>query len=585
MSQDKKQSLIGGAMILTLGGIIVKIVGYLYNIPITDIWLKADGMGFYNSVYNSLYLPVYTLALSGFPTAIAKIVSGLNAQHKYNDIKTVKKAATRFFMCLGIGGTLLILLVSRIYVNQVIQNPLAFYCVLAVAPSIFFSALLAAKRGFDQGMRNMTTTAVSQVIEVLAKTVFGLAATYFTLSALTREYESAGTVAGQLMASATDARNMILALSAAAAMLAVTVSVAVGYLYFVIRSTRAKDSFSQEQYLKSPESLSQKHYVKLIFMIGFPIALSSLVATFTQLIDAPMLQRLINNMMESNPEALYAAYGGLLDGREPEMMGNFLYGCFTAYSQKLYGLIPTLTAAFSVSALPLISEMWASKDKVGTEKGISSLMRMTTFISAPLGFGMCALAGPILSFVFSNSSVEVQVATDPLMIIAGLAFISACSTPIFCILNAVGRIDIPIKLTLVASVIKIGLTWFLVSIPSINIMAAAYSNAAFYAFIFVAGALCIKKYVGYKISIFKVILKPAIAGALCGAFALLAYNLLPGGRTSTIIAIFVGMVVYIAATVIMRVLPREDIEALPGGRKLANVLTKIGALEASANED
>ena len=101
MAKNKKQSLIGGALILTLSGIVVKLIGYIYNIPLTDFWLKGQGIGYYNVAY-TLYLPIYTMAISGFPIAISKIVSQLHAQKKFNDVKTVKKSAKSVYFILDI---------------------------------------------------------------------------------------------------------------------------------------------------------------------------------------------------------------------------------------------------------------------------------------------------------------------------------------------------------------------------------------------------------------------------------------------------------------------------------------------------
>ena len=46
---------------------------------------------------------------------------------------------------------------------------------MAIAPSLFFVAILSVYRGYFQGMQQMTPTAVSQVIEQIGKLVIGLA--------------------------------------------------------------------------------------------------------------------------------------------------------------------------------------------------------------------------------------------------------------------------------------------------------------------------------------------------------------------------------------------------------------------------
>ena len=343
MSKQTKQTLIGGALILTLATLITKLVGWVYNLFVADLWLHGDGMGYYNVAY-SFYNPISILAIAGFPAAIAKIVSGYNAQQRYADIRALKKASSRLFLFIGIAGTLVLALFSFPFANYVFKNPRSVYCMLAIAPSIFFSSLVSARRGYDQGFRNMKTTAASQIIEVLAKTAFGLAACYFSLKYLRAEYAASGTVLGEAIADAGAASALILALAAAATIFSVTVSVAVSYLYYVIRSRRSGEGFTEQQVLESPPAQSQKYYMKLILSIGIPIAVSSLVSSITGMIDTAMLQSIVGTMMEEQPQAIYDAYHGLLDGKQADQVANFLYGSYSAYACKIYNLIPMLTS-------------------------------------------------------------------------------------------------------------------------------------------------------------------------------------------------------------------------------------------------
>lgn len=576
MSKQTKQTLIGGALILTLATLITKLVGWVYNLFVADLWLHGDGMGYYNVAY-SFYNPISILAIAGFPAAIAKIVSGYNAQQRYADIRALKKASSRLFLFIGIAGTLVLALFSFPFANYVFKNPRSVYCMLAIAPSIFFSSLVSARRGYDQGFRNMKTTAASQIIEVLAKTAFGLAACYFSLKYLRAEYAASGTVLGEAIADAGAASALILALVAAATIFSVTVSVAVSYLYYVIRSRRSGEGFTEQQVLESPPAQSQKYYMKLILSIGIPIAVSSLVSSITGMIDTAMLQSIVGTMMEEQPQAIYDAYHGLLDGKQADQVANFLYGSYSAYACKIYNLIPMLTSTFSTSALPLVSEMWELKDHEGFQRSATSAFRMAAVVSAPIGFGCLALAGPILSVVFSSSPLECAIATMPLRILGGMAIIDTACLPMFCIFNAAGRVDIPVKLTCSGAVLKVIVTYVLLRIPSVNILAAPIANVIYYVYVLVVGAIVARRLLSFRFPFWSAMAKPAIAGALCGAFALLAYHLLPSGRLFTLLAIAVGGIVYLLALVVLHVLPREDVASMPGGRRLEKLFERLGA--------
>ena len=68
-----KQNFIEGAVILTVGMLLVKIVGALFKIPLANI-ITENGMGFFGTAY-AFYSVVYSLATAGFPIAVARLVA------------------------------------------------------------------------------------------------------------------------------------------------------------------------------------------------------------------------------------------------------------------------------------------------------------------------------------------------------------------------------------------------------------------------------------------------------------------------------------------------------------------------------
>ena len=68
-----KQNFIEGAVILTIGMLIVKLVGALFKIPLAIV-ITENGMGYFGTAY-AFYSVVYSLATAGFPIAIARMVA------------------------------------------------------------------------------------------------------------------------------------------------------------------------------------------------------------------------------------------------------------------------------------------------------------------------------------------------------------------------------------------------------------------------------------------------------------------------------------------------------------------------------
>ena len=69
----KSQTLLNGALVLSVATIIIKVIGVIYKIPLSNM-IGTVGRGLFDSAY-SLYVPVYTVAMAGLPVAISNMVS------------------------------------------------------------------------------------------------------------------------------------------------------------------------------------------------------------------------------------------------------------------------------------------------------------------------------------------------------------------------------------------------------------------------------------------------------------------------------------------------------------------------------
>ena len=73
MSERKKQSLLTGAGVLAVATVIVKLIGAVYKIPLTNL-IGAEGYGYFTGAY-AVYTPLYAISMAGLPVAVASMVS------------------------------------------------------------------------------------------------------------------------------------------------------------------------------------------------------------------------------------------------------------------------------------------------------------------------------------------------------------------------------------------------------------------------------------------------------------------------------------------------------------------------------
>ena len=78
MAKPKEQNFLHGAVILTAGVIITKILGAIYKIPLGNI-LGDDGYAYFYSAY-SVYNVFLTMTTAGLPVAMSRMVAEAHEQ-------------------------------------------------------------------------------------------------------------------------------------------------------------------------------------------------------------------------------------------------------------------------------------------------------------------------------------------------------------------------------------------------------------------------------------------------------------------------------------------------------------------------
>ena len=153
------QNLLRGATVLGASMIIVQLFGAPLYVPLGNI-LDGDRLGYF-STSHSIFTMIYSFSTAGLPAAIAKMVAEQSVRGRARDIRKLHQLSVKLFLILGIAGTVLILLFSRLYVNLA-SNEGAWLSVIAIAPAVFFGCMTSAYRGYYEGMRNMPPTPFPQ---------------------------------------------------------------------------------------------------------------------------------------------------------------------------------------------------------------------------------------------------------------------------------------------------------------------------------------------------------------------------------------------------------------------------------------
>ena len=297
-----------GALVLTAGMAVVKVLGALFKVPLTYV-VGEYGIGMFNMAYH-FYGPVFSLATAGFPIAVARLVSQEASLGHWNDARQVKRVALPLFLAFGTGGALVMTCFAPLYCQGVAGAAYALAPMLALAPAVVFSSASSVYRGYYEGLGNMVPTALSQVLEALLKLGMGLFTAGWVISLCREEYAAQRTVLGFAPPTQEEARFFILALGAAGAVLGVTAGTLVSLLYLVLRFRLHGDGTVPRLYKSSPAPKSKGETRRLLLKITLPVALGSAASSVAGLIDATFLQNRIAAALEQFPQRFLATCQG-----------------------------------------------------------------------------------------------------------------------------------------------------------------------------------------------------------------------------------------------------------------------------------
>lgn len=539
-SGKKRQSFLHGAAILTVGVIIMKILGACYKIPLGNI-LGDEGYSMFIGAY-SIYSIFFILSTAGFPIALSRMVAEADAHGRVKQERKLFKVALLTFSAIGLVFALAMFFGNEWLAAVYLENPDAALSVRAMAPAIFLVCVVSAYRGYFQGNGNMLPTTVDEVLEVLFKVISGLIISSMLInSGQGLQKASAGAIYGVSIGGL------------------VSVAFMVAYKY--------KHSSSLDApYIagRSPEDLpgdeeivdSAGKIVKEIFRIGIPIALGSCIMAILNSVDS----KLCMNRLQSAAGFSY-------------LEAKILYGVY-GKAQTIFNLPAAIITPLTISIVPAIANALALNKKREASKLTEDALRICTVLALPMGVGLLAMSVPIMHSLYPSS----HGAGPGLLSIFGVASFFVCIVLVEnAILQASGKERLPMYSMIIGSLVKIVVNWFLVANRGINIYGAPTGTTFGYIVMAVMNYVFMCRSLNERPRLTKVLLGPAIASALMGISAFGSYTLLArvvgdGDRLHVLIclaaAIMVAVAVYITATVLLRTVTREDLEEIPITKRL-----------------
>lgn len=534
MTRLSKDTFLKGALILTVAGIVVKIIGSVNRILLSRL-LGGEGVGLYQMAY-----PIYLLALSvssaGIPVAISIIVAEKIALGDYRGANRVFKISLAVLAVTGVVFTFLLYFGAGWLIEyRFVRDPRAYYAIAALAPAIFFVTILSSYRGYFQGLQEMMPTAISQIIEQFFRVVTMIAFAYLLLP-------------------------QGLEFAAAGASFGAGPGAAAGLLVLIYFYWRKKPQFQYKMDHQSDiKQESGSSIISRIVKLALPVSLANIMLPVVSNIDLLIV-----------PARLEVA------GHTVEQATE-LFGYLTGMAVPLINLATILTASLAASLVPAVSEAFALNNRQRIYQRTATAMRIANLITIPSFVGMWLLATPISQMLYGTPNAGSSIAVMSMGIF--LLGIHQVTTGV---LQGLGHTAIPVINMIISAVAKVILSWTLTAMPSLGIAGAAWATNADFGLAAVLNIYFVHRYVGFAIDV-KDTLKTVFAAAVMGAVVLLTYDFVMAkllqNSLSTLIAICVGGAVYGILLLLTGTVAEKDIERMPKiGQQMVKLLKALGLM-------
>lgn len=543
--RSKKSNFIVQGGLLGIAGIITRIIGMIYRIPVTNI-IGDKGNGYYASAYY-IYNIMLLISSYSLPLAISKVVSARLSKRQYRNATRVFRGGLLFAVITG-GIAGLVVLFGADMLANILAEPLSAIALRIFAPTLLIVAIMGVFRGYFQGMGNMVPTAVSQIIEQIINAIISIIAA--------KSLFDYGTKTAALLRN----EDLSFAYGAAGSTLGTSVGAFCALLFLVLLyflvagRLRKKYETDDTRFVESYSSV-----MMLIMLTVFPVVLSTAIYNVNDILD----NYFFNRMME------FRGHGA---------EKTAIWGVYTGKAKLLLNVPIALANSISASAVPALASCIASDNMKGARKRVSAAMRFTMIISFPCATGLFVLADPIINLLFSGETV---LAASLMRAGAVTVMTYSVSTLSNGMLQGIGRMNLPVKNAVISLVLHIGALIALMYYTDLGIYAVVISTLVFSLSMCLLNSLSLRHAITYRQEKGRTFVIPAISAAVMGVVIFILWKILSfftGYLIQTLLPIAVGAAVYFICILKFGAVREDELYDIPMGGKIVRIAKSFGFL-------
>lgn len=535
-SPDSGNFLIQGS-ILAAAGIIVRLIGLLYKVPMTRI-LGTEGIGYYNTAYE-IYNIGLILSSYSLPLAISKLIAARRIRGRYQDARRVYLCGMAFGITVGTAMTAILLFGSSWITETIFKSPGSALPLAVMAPTVLVFSVMGIIRGYFQGFGNMIPTSVSQIIEQVIHAAVSIVASYlfirwFADAASPASYGAAGGTLGTL----TGALAALIFLSA-----------------MMFRHRK-----SQAELYRRPQSVSTESWKSVFWALLVtltPIILSQFVYQLSGSVDNSMFGQIMSakGLTEKERMSLLGIYGG-----EYRLLTN----------------VPVaIASSLGTSMIPSIVASKTQRDFPAVQKKIRLTVKFNMLIAIPCAVGMGVLAGPIMRLIFGDNSALTR---NLLTLGAPAVIFFSLSTVTNAVLQGIDLMRKSVTHSAISLALHVILVYVLLQHFNMGVYGLVIGNVTFALAVCILNWLAIGKALKYRQEIRTTFLLPLVSSAVMGAFALAVYRLVTSitgyYQLGILVSVPLAMILYGILIILTKSVTEEELPDMPFGMRILRLCRK-----------
>lgn len=362
----KKNSFIEGAIIATIGIIIVKVIGLLYVIPFNMI-IGEQGGALYGYAYN-IYQLFLSISSAGFPFAISKLTSEYKALNNTKAITDTYKLSVNIILIISIIIFLFLFIFAPQIGKLIIGNSTGgntysdiAFVIRMVSFAILIVPFLSVTKGFLQGHKYIGPTSVSQVIEQIVRVLVILVGSFLALKVFKTDMKTAVGIA-------------------------VSGAFLGGLIAYIYLKIKIKKSKLLKENKTVERSIDKKEIIKKILKYSIPFIIISLIYNLYNTVDMILVSRTMSDIL-----------------KYPSSVVESVVSVFTTWGVKLNSIILALTTGITTSLIPNIVGSFTKGDQKDVDNKFNKAIQCILLIMVPATLFLSFLAKPVWNLFYGNS--------------------------------------------------------------------------------------------------------------------------------------------------------------------------------------